>query len=241
MYKVVKKMIPDFIEVSDVDYSSTYESDVYEDPDKEEENEGEEEKYEGHNAAEIVCVHFIMQITTILTICCMYVDDLTQLYISLVHFISFMFSNVYLCSITHIENKFHADLSNLGSGVAIVIITILARINRDGETKLPLTSQLNLIVFLTLGVQICTARKNPLRLLATIVVIAMMVLHTLEPLTCDIMFLRLHTLFFITFFENDLASLLLRQFSYTLLTASYFSLFLYYSKEKNLEVLTDCV
>jgi len=242
MYDVIKKMMPDIIEISDIEYCSSYDSDVYDEPDKEHEVDNQEDEYEGHNGAEIVAVHFIMQITTILTICCMYVEDLTQLYISLVHFIAFMFSNLYLCSITHIENKFYADLSNLGSGVAIVFITILARIHRDGDSKLPLMSQINIIVFIALGVQICTAKKQPMRLLATIIVVLLMVVHTLEPLTCDILFLRLHTMFFITFFQNDLSSLILRQFSYTLLTASYFSLFLYYSKERGrLEVLTDCV
>lgn len=190
-------------------------------PDDENENEDEssESAYE-YNGADVILVHCIIQLCAIMTICTAFHKQVQELYLSLGHIVIYVFANVYLVTITHSKNKTNAELSNLGGGVAIIMITFTAKFMRESDDPVSVyLRQMDSALYLAMGVFVCSMCKHPMRIFVGIASVLIFLVHFYDDTSClETLALRVLSVFVLTFLDNSLECMCFRQFLFVVLT-----------------------
>ena len=183
------------------------------------EDESSNNTYE-YNGADVILVHCIIQLCAIMTICTAFHKEVQDLYLSLGHIVIYVFANLYLVTITHSQNKTNAELSNIGGGFAIIIITFTAKFMRESDDPVAVyLKQMNSALYLAMGVFVCSMCRHPMRIFIGIAAMLIFLVHFYDDTGClDTLALRVLSVFVLTFLDNSLECMCFRQFLFVVLT-----------------------
>lgn len=217
---------PEYKCVDTIDYDKCGEHiDYCPDDENEEKDESSKDTYE-YNGADVILVHCIIQLCAIMTICTAFRKEINEFYISLGHIVFHVFTNLYIITITHSENKTNAELSNIGGGFAIIIVTATAKFMRESDDPVSVyLKQTNSALYLAMGVFVCSMCKHPMRIFIWITAMFIFLVHFYDDTGClETLALRVSSIFVLTFLDNSLECMCFRQFLFVVLTEITFML-----------------
>lgn len=193
------------------------------DDEDEQKHDSSENTYE-YNGADVIVVHCIIQLCAVMSICTAFRKEVHELYLSVAHIVLYLFSSMYILSITHAKNKINAELSNIGGGLAIIVMTFTAKFMRENDDPVSVYIKLsNNALYLALGIFMCSMWKHAMRLFVAVASVSLFILHFYDDtVLIETFALRVCSIFAMTFVDNTLECMCFRQFLFVLLTEAMF-------------------